>query len=273
MTEMESKVIEIVHEAGKIFGHSSRAISVEKDSKENYATEADLEIQSFLKKRLTALIPGSSFLGEEGDYTKGEYTWIVDPIDGTVNYSRGIGLSVISVALVHYDEVVVGVVYNPILDETYHATLGNGAFLNNERITVSGRDFEHSILCIAWSVYEKKWSKMCFDIGMEAYRSCEDIRRLGSAAYELCLMARGSAELFFEMRLFPWDYAASSLILTEAGGRICSVDGPIDLFDQCTVVAANDQRNIDRLLEIVKRTMGTFRIDRSIWERYNGRLS
>ena len=265
MKELEAKVIEIVHEAAKIIDSSSHSIAADKGSKENFATEADIRVQSFLKERLTALIPGSSFLGEEGNFTKGDYTWIVDPIDGTVNFFRDIQFYVISVALVRGDDVLIGVIYNPKVDETYHAVAGNGSYLNGKAIHVSDRDIGHSVVCLAWSVYEKKWADICFDISKELFHSCEDIRRLGSAAYELCLIARGSVELLFEMRLFPWDYAAGSLILKEAGGTISSVDGPIDYYDQCTVLGANSDANMDTLKKVVRDNMGTFRISGSIW--------
>ena len=264
MAEID-EIIKAVYEAGKLMKSSSHSITKDKGTKENYATEADLKVEAFFKEELTKIVPGSKFIGEEGDVSKGEYTWVVDPIDGTVNFARGIPLSVISVALVHDDEVIAGAVYNPYYDEMYHAVKGSGAYLNGERIHVSDRDKNHSIVCLAWSVYEKKWSDMCFDITTELYKECEDIRRLGSAAYEMCLIAKGSAEMLFEMRLFPWDYAAASLILSEAGGCTTSIDGPLDLYDQCTTMAANNRENLEYLRDIVKRTMGDFRITGSIW--------
>ena len=110
------------------------------------------------------------------------------------------------------------------------------------------------MLFTAMSTYHKEWARSCSDIIFDLYQQCNDIRRTGSAAVELCLMAAGFADLYFEMRLLPWDYAAASLILSEAGGSICSFDGQFPpLYAPSMVIAANTSSSCTRILDVVRR--------------------
>lgn len=268
MNRIRDEVEKVIREAGRMIMGSSPFIVKYKNSKENYTTQTDVEIESVLKRGLMRILPEAHFLGEESDIEhldKAGHIWIVDPIDGTVNYARSIPLSAISIGLLKNGESVFGMVYNPSVDELYYAAKGEGAFLNGVRITTSDKPFENSLVSLAWSVYNKDWSEPCFAISKVLHRECEDLRRLGSATYELCLLARGSIDLFFEMRLYPWDYAAASVIIREAGGFCQSIDGPLDLLDQCTVLASNNAGNMARLKDVVLSEIGDFRIEGSIW--------
>ena len=269
MTSMDGlagTVIALAGTAGRMMLGTSPRISVSKGSKENYATETDLSIQAFLKKELLSALPGSVFLGEEGtDRSRGELVWVVDPIDGTVNYARGLSMSVVSIALVDHGTPVLGVVLNPYLGETYHAEAGRGAYLNGVRIHVSDTPRENALVSTAWCAYEKELAHDSFLISETLHRECMDIRRFGTAAYEMCLLAKGSVDMYFEMLLRPWDYAASSLIVKEAGGSCSSLDGPLDLFDQCPVLAANSADNLEYLRETVISVAGDRRPEGSIW--------
>lgn len=232
-----------------------------KGTKENYVTSTDLKIQIYLRNELLALLPGSEFMGEENDLpsAKDEHfdtdrpVWIVDPIDGTANYAHGIPMSVVSIALVKNHESVLGVVYQPYLDETYKAEKGEGAFLNDSPIHVSDRSKEHGLFCTAWSCYNKKKAALCFEVTTQLYEVCEDIRRLGTAAYELCQLAKGGCELYFEINLSPWDYAAASCILHEAGGCTTSNSPKLDYYAPCTVIAANCESSLQFIRNLVKK--------------------
>ncbi len=148
----------------------------------------------------------------------GYYTiqWDVDPIDGTANFVRDLGASTISVALVKEGRPVLGVIYNPYRDEMFYAEEGKGAYLNGKPIGVSDRSLESSLFCTSLSVYNKDLLNHCINIIKEVYQKCDDIRRIGSAALELAYLATGRLDLYFELRLCPWDFAAGEIIVKEA---------------------------------------------------------
>ncbi len=220
----------------------------------NIVTSSDMAVQNFLCQRLSEAMPGSGFLCEEKDVydIEHEYTWIIDPIDGTANYSRGIDQCAICVGLKHADEIQMGVVYIPRTNELFHAERGKGAYLNGIRIHVSERPFANAVLCTALPVYHKEHASVCSEIIVEAFANCNDIRRFGACAPELCYVAMGRCELYFEYILSPWDYAAASLIVTEAGGVISSINGDkVSLTRPTGVIAANNMANHRQMLEIV----------------------
>jgi myo-inositol-1(or 4)-monophosphatase len=252
MIELES-ISHIVQEASRLMVREGFSVK-EKGTVENIVTTSDLAVQDFLTERLSALLPGSGFLCEEEDLEDldHEYVWIIDPIDGTANYSRGIADCCISVALARKGALQLGVVYSPARGELYSAELGKGAQCNGHSIHVSDRPLADGLFCTAMSTYCKEYAKTCSDIIYDIYMQSNDTRRWGSAAIELCLLASGVVELYFEMRLQPWDYAAAMLILHEAGGRIASWNGlPPSLEKQSLVVAANRPDSLGALLAVV----------------------
>ena len=250
---MLQQVVEIVKEASDLMVSDHFTI-MQKDGLANLVTSSDLAVQHFLTERLAALLPGSGFLCEEEDLRDlGEDDiWIIDPIDGTSNYSRGIADCCISVALVCRGEVRLGVVYSPGRNELYTAERGGGAFCNGRPIHVSERPFADGLFCSAMSTYRKEYAQVCSDIIYDIYMRSNDTRRWGSAAIELCLLASGLVELYFEMRLQPWDYAAAMLILHEAGGRIATWNGACPSLERPSlVVAANRADSLGALLATV----------------------
>lgn len=252
------KVIEITKESAKFT--KGDFTTTEKGSHVNFVTSADIAVQKFLEEKLVELIPNSAFFGEENSksVSEAEYLWIVDPIDGTVNFSRGISETAISVGLVHNNKPILGVIYMPDKNELYHAISGCGAFLNGEKIRVSERDFKNSLFCTAFSLYNKDYAEMCIDIMREVYHDSVDVRRSGSCAMDICYLARGSCELFFEFRVFPWDYCAGIVILREAGGIVTDLGGEdIQLDRPCPIIAANTQENHQKLLGIVRKYIKT----------------
>ena len=201
----------------------------------NTVTTSDLAVQNFLKKGLSILLPGSGFLCEEEDrHLLGkEYTWIIDPIDGTAN---------VCVGLKHHEEMELAVVYLPRTEELFSAVKGQGAFLNDKPISVSSRQFGDAIMSTALPVYHKEYADICSEIIKETFMQCNDIRRFGAAAPELCYLAMGRTELYFEYLLSPWDYAAASLEgntppLTEPSG----------------IIAANSEANLRQLFTIIQK--------------------
>lgn len=251
---MLQQVIDIVKEASALMSTDHFSI-MQKDGLANLVTSSDLAVQHFLTERLAALLPGCGFICEEEDFQDiEEAVWIIDPIDGTANYARGTADCCISVALVRGGVPELGVVYSPGRDELYAAEKGKGATCNGIPIHVSDRPFADGIFYTAMSTYRKEYAKTCSDIIYDIYMQCNDVRRLGSAAIELCLLAAGVMELYFEMRLQPWDYAAAMLILQEAGGCIVTLDGGAPSFTRPSLVlAANKEESLDKLLDIARK--------------------
>ena len=262
MTNLVNQVIDIVRQASTLMLTDDFNIS-EKGDVANIVTSSDIAVQEFLMKHLAELLPDSGFLCEENDIrnTQHQYTWIIDPIDGTCNYARGIDQCAICVGLFSPSrglggQGLLGVVYLPRTGELFHAVRGGGAYRNGQPIHVSDRSFANSLLCTAFSVYHKEHTQVCADIIADAFTQINDFRRFGAAAPELCYLAMGRCELYFEYILSPWDYAAASVILTEAGGHICTPDGsPIDGISPSGILAGNTADNLHQLQQIVARHM------------------
>ncbi len=204
----------VVVEAAKLMTTDHFDIT-QKGGYADIVTSSDLAVQAFLCERLSVLLPGSGFLCEEVGMRdiNHEYLWIIDPIDGTANYSRGIDQCAICVALRHHADIVMGVVYVPRTGEMFTAQKGHGAFRNGKPIHVSDRPFANAVVCTAFSVYHKEYTDICADIIVSLFRQCNDFRRFGACAPELCYLAMGRCELYFEYMLGPWDFAAASLVV------------------------------------------------------------
>ncbi len=246
-------IVEEVRKIGR--DHLSFQQIKEKGSEEEAVTDSDVLIQRELMNRLSELVPGCQFYCEEEGYNsfkKTEYLFIIDPIDGTMNYTRGIPECAISVALLHNNELIFSCVYNLFRDEMFYAMKGKGAYFQGKKIHVSERDFKHSIFFTGFSLYEKKYAKPCFEVTEEVYSLSNDVRRFGSAALELCYIALGRGELYFAYRLQPYDFSGGELILKEAGGVLSSLHNKKVTHDKPQlVIAANNEENLKKLSEIV----------------------
>ena len=254
-------MLPIIKEAAKIMlsAHdveSENAIT-NKSGDANFVTVYDKATQDCLIKKITEAIPTATFVAEEkdNDYSilMGEYVFVIDPIDGTTNFIHEFCHSSISVACVSRGEVVFGAVYNPYLDEMFYAEKGKGAYNNGKRISVSSREMHEAIFSFGSSPYYKEeLAVRSFALAEKIFMESADIRRLASAALDLCYVAAGRIEMFFEFRLCPWDYAAGMLILSEAGGKVTDMNGePLKLSENCSILAANSVC-YDRLLELAK---------------------
>ena len=237
----------VVYECGKIIVSADRdSLDIElKEGNNNVVTNYDKLVQDTLKEKLTKLIPGSVFFGEENnesvsDISTLENVFIVDPIDGTTNFSRGFKTSSISVCLVKNNQPVIGVCYNPYTNEMYSAIKGDGAYLNGKKIHVSTRNLKNGILLSGCSPYYDDLRKKSLEIHSRFSLVASDFRRFGSAVLEICSIASGRAEVYFELKLMPWDYAAASLILEEAGGKISTINGDTLQYNNSTSVFASN---------------------------------
>lgn len=242
---MIEKIKDLVRTCGTIILNAERdAIDIQsKEGSANFVTSYDVCVQEELKKGLAEIFPEAGFVGEEeaeSTYSDKGSFFIVDPIDGTTNFIKDYHMSCISVGYVTDGQVEMAVVYNPYLDEMYWAKRGEGAYCNTRRIHVSAQPLSNGIVLFGTSPYNEELSKKSFEMAYEYCTKALDIRRSGSAALDLCAVAAGRAELFFELRLSPWDYAAGSLLVEEAGGVVTTVEGKQITLDQpCSILAVN----------------------------------
>ena len=245
MDRITEEIQKAVRAAGQIMLAADRTPSMvdEKSGRANFVTTYDRQVQAFLQEKLARILPEAVFVGEEEDIhasiEKG-LAFIVDPIDGTTNFIKDYHGSSISVGLTKDGEPYLGVVYNPYLDEMYSAKKEEGAFLNGKPIRVSTSPLAEGIVLFGTAPYYPELTDPTFALARKLFDRSLDLRRSGSAALDLCAIAAGRAELYFELRLSPWDYAAGAIIVTEAGGRILQPDGgPIELSRPCGIVAGN----------------------------------
>ncbi len=240
----ERELIRLVHQVGPLFWDSARVSQVREKGLDDFVTQADLAVQEMLRTELSRRWPGIGLLAEEDAARPEERNrplWILDPIDGTNNLIHSFRESAVSLALWDGNRTVMGVVYNPFQQETFSATLGRGARCNGRPIRVSERpDLAHSLAIFGTSPYEKERADLVFQQAKEVYLRTEDLRRGGSAALELCKVASGRAELYFEFNLKPWDYAAGQLILHEAGGMCTDLaGGKLPVTENADILATN----------------------------------
>ena len=242
---MLEKITATVREAGGLV-LAARDVSArthEKTSAADLVTEYDVAVESFLRERLLALLPEAVFLGEEEAgpaHPERGWAFIVDPIDGTANFVRGLQHSAISVGLARDGVVEYGVVYDPYKNEMFSARRGGGAFLNGAPIHVSGKPLSEGIFAMGTALYRREYFPSTMRLTQQLFaRSC-DFRRMGAAALDLCAVACGRMEAFFEYSLCPWDYAAGSLLVTEAGGAACTLEGEaLPVVRRCSIWASN----------------------------------
>lgn len=251
---MLNKIVDIVKKAGEIYKSAGSDLGIEdKGSKVNLVTKYDKMIQEFLIKELTKIIPDANFLGEEGDDNKqltDGYCFIIDPIDGTTNFIKGFQHSAISVGLAKDKEMYIGVVLDPDLDNIFYAQKGKGAFLNGKPIHTSDCDMQSSLVLFGTCPYEHELAHKTFELTENIFYKAIEVRRGGSAALDICYVASGKADLYYELILRPWDWAGASVILSEAGGIAKTVDNEeLDLNKVRSLVCGN-KNNLKEFYEL-----------------------
>ena len=219
-------------------------VRVTTKSTNDFVTEVDHAAEKIIVETLLAAYPGHAILAEESGRAHGakdsEYVWIIDPLDGTTNFIHGLPVYAVSIALAHRAQVQQAVVYDPTRNDLFYASKGRGAFCNDKRLRVSKRIRINEALIGTGFPFRKgdnfqRYLKM-FEAVMQ---SCAGLRRPGAAALDLCYVAAGWYDGFFETGLHPWDMAAGSLMITEAGGLVGNFTGEADYLYQREVVAGN----------------------------------
>ena len=222
---MIENIVSIIRECGTILlSPPSVKVNNKNQNPKDLVTSCDLKIQEILKEKLTALLPGASFLGEEGNEhgSKKGYCFVCDPIDGTVNFVKNYRWSCISVALLKDGKPQIGVIFNPFADELFTAEKNKGAFFNGKPIHTSEAPLSFSLAAFGTGSYDMD---LTWKLAAAYCERSLDIRRSGAGALDLCNVACGRTGIFWELSLKPWDFAAGALIVEEAGGLIKNYDG------------------------------------------------
>lgn len=205
-------------------------------------TEVDVASETLIRERLSTRYPRHQILAEEGGLadSSSDYRWIVDPLDGTTNFAHGYPVFCVSIALEHRGEVVLGVVYDPMRDEMFAAERGGGAALNNRSIQVSKTGELIKSLLSTGFPYNIRTAEMTnLDHWTNFAMNAQAVRRDGAAALDLCYVACGRFDGFWELNLSAWDVAAGALIVEEAGGRASDFAGAkLDIYTP-QIVASN----------------------------------
>ena len=257
---MYRQIETIVREAGGIIlsAHPEKNSIHRKAGPANFVTDYDVKIQRFLIDRLSAVMPEAGYYGEED--TEGNkrnaagYTFFIDPIDGTTNFMFDYRNSCVSVGLSNNGSMIAGWVYNPYTDQFWSAERGKGAWLNGKELRIGDRSLGDGICAFGCARYNE--GDGIFDILPELFTRSLSIRNGGSAAIDLCRIASGSNVAYIEMLLQPYDYAAASVIIEEAGGVIGTVDGrPVTLNTGCSILAGTPEavKEIGRIVKDAER--------------------
>ncbi|GIV54549.1 MAG: inositol monophosphatase [Candidatus Kapaibacterium sp.] len=213
-----------------------------KEGVHNIVTDSDLAAEQRILGTIRSAFPTHAVLAEEAgsQSASSPYRWIVDPLDGTVNFAHGVPIFSVSIAVEFEGAVVVGVVYHPMLDELFSARRGQGAFLNGKRLEVSScAELADAFLVTGFPYNIASFPEYSEEHFAALVRRGIPIRRLGSAALDLAYVAAGRFDGFWEVGLHPWDIAAGTLLITEAGGTVSAYDGSPHTLDTRTIVASN----------------------------------
>lgn len=231
---------------------------IEKKGIHDYVTYVDKNSEKKLTASLQKIFPGAGFIVEEKTIIKKNerFNWIIDPLDGTTNFLHRLPVYSISIALAEHNEIILGVVYEVNSDECFYSWKGGPALLNGEPIRVSDEStLDESLLATGFPYSDFKFLDQYTDLLKDLIRHTRGIRRMGSAAVDLAYVACGRFEGFYEYGLHPWDVAAGSYLVNQAGGKVSDFGGGIDYLTGEKIIASN--RGIyENLLEIISKYFG-----------------
>ena len=217
-------------------------LQVEVKARNDYVSEVDRGAEARIVEALLKAYPQHGILAEEGGFQEGdgEYRWIIDPLDGTTNFLHGFPHYAVSIACEHQGRLQHGVVYDPFKEELFAASRGDGATLNNRRIRVGkSRSLRATLLATGFPFRHREQLEQFQRLFGSFYEQVGDIRRAGSAALDLCYVASGRLDGYWEAGLGAWDLAAGALIVREAGGLVTDYAGDENFLDKGEIVAAN----------------------------------
>jgi myo-inositol-1(or 4)-monophosphatase len=243
--ELCSGVIEISRKAGKFILEETKRINrehIETKGTHNYVTYVDKNAEKIIIEGLREILPEAGFIAEENtiETEKKDLMWIIDPLDGTTNFIHGLPCFSVSIALMHHNEPVIGVIYDINLDECFYAWEGGPALMNGNPIRVSNApELKDSLLATGFPYYDYSLLDKYMELFTWCLKNTHGVRRIGSAAIDLAWVACGRFEAFFEYGLNAWDVAAGVLIIKQAGGRIGDFKGGDDYIFGREIIATN----------------------------------
>lgn len=237
--------VEAAHVGGAILQDWIGRFSVREKKRADLVTEADHESQKAIFELISARFSNHGFLGEEGlnkEADNCDYCWIIDPLDGTSNYVHGFPYYAVSIAVRQGDELLAGVIFDPNRNETFAATAGCGATLNDQRITTSGETQLSKAMAMASLPPGANGDDPAIQRFLHALNHLQTVQRSGSAALNLACVACGRIDAFWSSSLKPWDVAAGTLIVQEAGGSVTDMTGStIDIMKSSLIAASSDR--------------------------------
>src|ERR1017187_9230829 len=259
------KAVEIAREAGALLAnYFERRVAFELKGEFDLVTEADRASEKLVVERLRSHFPSHAIVAEEGGghESSSEYRWFVDPLDGTTNFAHSFPMFNITLGLERAGELIAGVVYDPIRQEMFTAERGSGAYLNNRRIRVSNARTLGDSLASTGFPSRKRHHNVNIHFYYQVAMASHGVRRTGSAAIDLAYVACGRLDFFWEFGLKPWDMAAGTLLVEEAGGRDTDMHGASHSVTASEHLLADNGALHDQVLEIFGETFrGQFRVE------------
>ncbi len=269
--KLEDLATAAAREAGQLLAKMQDSINPREKAPKDLVTEADVASQKRILEIISENRPDDFFLGEEDltsevdlpgldqtvdstvDLADLEYCWVIDPLDGTANYVHKLQTYSVSIALLNYGEPIVAAVYDPVLNDCYSATRGEGARVNGLPMQHSGVDeLQRSLIAASFSAGVERGSPEV-DRWVEMLYECQALRRLGSAALNLCYVAQGGLDGYWATSVKIWDIAAGVLIVREAGGTITSIDGGPLKIDEAKFIAAATEKLHKQMFDVLNR--------------------
>jgi len=244
MHPMLNTAITAARKAGNIISRSVDRIdtlTITSKAQNDFVTEVDQKAEMAIIEIISKAYPNHSFLGEEtGRSGEGDYLWIIDPLDGTTNFLHGFPQFAVSIALEYKGEITQAVVYDPMSQELFTASKGEGAQLNNRRLRVTGRkSLQGALLGTGFPFKQQQHLDIYLETFKALFPDTAGIRRPGSAALDLAYLAAGRLDGFWEIGLSPWDIAAGVLLVKEAGGMVGDFSGGDEYLKTGNVIAGN----------------------------------
>jgi myo-inositol-1(or 4)-monophosphatase len=253
---MLNTAVKAARRAGNIILRASQnldVIEVSSKGENDFVSEVDRAAEQAIMETLHRAYPGHAILAEEsGDHGSSEYQWIVDPLDGTTNFLHGMPQYAVSIALAHKGSVTQAVVFDPVRNDLYTASKGAGAYLNDRRIRVSKRTrLEGALIGTGFPYSRMDHADAYLHMLRAVMQDTAGVRRPGAASLDLCYVAAGYYDAFWEIGLSPWDIAAGTLLITEAGGLVGDLRGESRYMKSGNIVAGNP-RVFVQLLQLIE---------------------
>lgn len=257
---LTGEVCRIAREAGHFLKEERknfRREAVEQKNAHDYVSYVDKESERRVVSALRALLPEAGFITEEGsaDYHEEPCCWLVDPLDGTTSYIHDVAPYCVSIALRNRDELLLGVVYEPVRDECFYAWKGGGAYLNGDRMQVSDvASLDDAYVVVELPYNARQYAPTAQHLIQRLYGKVAAIRMNGSAALALCYVAAGRYDAWLEAFIGKWDFSAAALMIQEAGGRVTDFKGNIMFLEGHHIVATNGALH-DTFLEVIQECL------------------